>query len=115
MKKIIQKIYVLLMPMVMVAQNAYASVTKPESYGLVEATSFSDIIETVIMWILTFAGSLAVLMIVVAGVMYMTSVGDSAKTDKAKELLTASIIGLVIVLVAYVIVVIVGEVLGAGW
>lgn len=115
MKKITQKISFILGVLIVTAHNAHAQLTKPSSHGLVTKTSFTDVIETVIKWILTFAGSLAVLMIIVAGIMYMTSAGDTGKTDKAKEWLTASITGLVIVLLAYVIVIIVGSALGAGW
>ncbi len=49
------------------------------------------------------AGVIAVIVIIIAGIMYVTSTGDSGKVAKAKNLLTYSIVGLVVVLLAFVI------------
>lgn len=49
------------------------------------------------------AGSIAVIIIIVAGVMYSASSGDAGRVSKAKNLLTYAIVGLVIVLCAFVI------------
>lgn len=49
------------------------------------------------------AGSIAVIMIIVAGVMYVTSSGDSGKVTKAKNLLTFAIVGIIVVLIAFAI------------
>ena len=49
------------------------------------------------------AGVLAVVMIIWGGVTYTISSGDSGKVTKAKNILTYSIVGLVIVLVAFTI------------
>lgn len=40
---------------------------------------------------------------VYAGVLWMTAAGDSKKVDKAKDILTASVIGLVIIISSYVL------------
>lgn len=49
-------------------------------------------------------GVLAILMIVVSGVMYITSGGDQNRVDTAKRMLTYSIVGLVVALLAFTIV-----------
>lgn len=49
------------------------------------------------------AGIIAVIVIISAGLMYTTSSGDSSRVAKAKNLLTYSIVGLIIVLSAFVI------------
>ena len=49
------------------------------------------------------AGVIAVIVIIIAGILYITSTGDSGKVAKAKNLLTYSIVGLVVVLLAFVI------------
>ena len=49
------------------------------------------------------AGVLAVIMIVVSGIMYTISGGDTGKVAKAKNMLTYSIVGLIIVLSAFAI------------
>lgn len=49
------------------------------------------------------AGLVSVIVIIVAGIMYTTSSGDSSRVTRAKNLLTYSIVGLVVVLSAFVI------------
>lgn len=49
------------------------------------------------------AGVVAVIVIISAGLMYTTSSGDSSRVAKAKNLLTYAIVGLVVVLTAFVI------------
>jgi hypothetical protein len=50
---------------------------------------------------LAFLGVIFVILMVYAGYLWMTSLGDSARTKKAKELMTDGVIGLVIILAAY--------------
>lgn len=49
------------------------------------------------------AGSIAVIMVIVAGIMYVTSSGDSGRVTKAKNMLTYAIVGLVVVIIAFAI------------
>lgn len=49
------------------------------------------------------AGTVAVIVIIIGGIMYTTSAGDAGRVAKAKNLLTYSVVGLVIVLVAFTI------------
>jgi len=49
------------------------------------------------------AGAVSVIVIIVAGIMYTTSNGDAGRVAKAKNLLTYSIVGLVVVLLAFTI------------
>lgn len=49
------------------------------------------------------AGVVAIIVIIIAGIMYVSSSGDAGRVAKAKNLLTYSIVGLVIVLVAFVV------------
>ena len=51
-----------------------------------------------------FVGALSVLMLVVGGIMYIISAGDSAKADTAKNIIQYAIIGLVVALISLVIV-----------
>ena len=52
---------------------------------------------------LGFLGVLAVVLIIYAGFLWMTAGGDSAKVDKAKDYIKNAVIGIVIILAAYVI------------
>jgi len=49
------------------------------------------------------AGALAVIVIIIAGIMYTISSGDAGRVAKAKNLLTYAIVGLIVVLCAYTI------------
>lgn len=59
----------------------------------------------VIQWILGLLGLVAVIMILVGGFKWMTAGGNEEKIESAKKLLTAAIIGLIIVLLAWAIVI----------
>jgi len=72
----------------------------------------SDTIYNVAEALLGFLAALAVLIIVIAGVMYITSAGDQDRIDNAKKWLLYAIIGLVVALLAYLIVYSVGQMLG---
>lgn len=50
-----------------------------------------------------FAGVIAVILIIYAGFMYVTSAGDAGKVTKAKNIIAASIIGIIIIILAYAI------------
>lgn len=62
------------------------------------------IISTIINWILAIVGVIAVFMIILGGIQYSTSAGDSGKVKKAKDTILYGIIGLVIALLAAAIV-----------
>ncbi len=49
------------------------------------------------------AGTIAVIVIIVGGIMYATSAGNSGNVSKAKNMLLYSVVGLVIVIAAYAI------------
>ena len=80
-----------------------AAITAPGGTTLPTGTivgSITNIIKT----LATFVGGLSVLMIVISGVMYMASGGDSSRVETAKSMLIYSIVGLVVALLAWVIV-----------
>jgi len=52
---------------------------------------------------LGFLGVLAVILIIYAGFLWMTAGGDSGKVDKAKDYIKNAVIGMVIILAAYII------------
>lgn len=49
------------------------------------------------------AGAICVIVIIIAGIMYVTSTGDAGRVTKAKNLLTYAIVGLIIILSAFAI------------
>lgn len=79
------------------AQTNYA-----ENLNLIN-TDLPTAVVNVINYILLFLGLIAVIMILWGGFQWLTAGGNEEKVDKAKKILTAAIIGLVIVLFAYAI------------
>ncbi|GEM_PF-4096010 len=70
-----------------------------------------EVLENVTNWVLGIAGALAVLFIIISGIRYITSAGNPQLQESAKKNLTSAIIGLVIVLIAFVIVNVIARVL----
>ncbi|MBI5369875.1 hypothetical protein HZA85_01640 [Candidatus Uhrbacteria bacterium] len=66
-----------------------------------QSTSLPVIIGNVIKALLGVVGIIFLLITIYAGIMYMTAAGDTGKVDKAKKMLTQSLIGLVIIIGAY--------------
>jgi tetrahydromethanopterin S-methyltransferase subunit G len=75
-------------------------------------TDLKIIISNVIKVVLTFLGIIAIIMIIIGGLMWMTSGGNEDRVKKARGILVNAIIGLFIVLLAYVITYWVVNVLG---
>ena len=61
------------------------------------------IVSKVMTWIFGVAFAFVVAMIIVGGFRYITSAGNEGQAEQAKENITKAIIGLVIILLAYVI------------
>jgi len=61
--------------------------------------SIASVLNTVYLW----AGIVAVLVIVVAGFFYITSGGNASNTKRAREAIIYAIVGLGVVLMAFVI------------
>jgi len=61
-------------------------------------------ITTAINFFVAFSAVAAIIMLVVAGYMFITSAGDADKVEKATKTVSAAIIGMVIVFVATILV-----------
>ncbi|MDP3244633.1 MAG: TrbC/VirB2 family protein [bacterium] len=75
-------------------------------YGEYTGLSHKDIRQTVgsiISIVLGLLGIVAVIIIIIGGFTWMTAAGNTEKVDKSKKLLTAGVIGLVIIMSAYII------------
>lgn len=62
------------------------------------------LIQTIISWLLTFAGVVALILIIYSGIKLITSGGDPKQVEGAKKILTYAIIGLLVVLLSFAIV-----------
>lgn len=61
-------------------------------------------IRTIVNILLFVAGTLAVIMIIVGGIRYVASAGDSSRVKAAKDTIMYSVVGLAIAIIAYAIV-----------
>ncbi|MEA3323396.1 MAG: hypothetical protein U9Q12_04185 [Patescibacteria group bacterium] len=68
------------------------------------APKLSSLVTSVLQFVVTLVGVIAVLVIIVAGIMYMTSGGDTARVQTAKKALWAGVIGLSIAILSLIIV-----------
>lgn len=69
--------------------------------GDVGARDPREIAASVIKVLMGFLGIIAVVIILIGGFKWMTAGGNTEKTDEARKLITAGIIGLVIILAAF--------------
>jgi len=98
-----------------VAQNANAALEDDyeEAYGLEYASQLAPgsdeadlqaVIVSVVRVLMGFLGVIAVIIILVGGFRWMTASGSEDKIAEAKNMIIAGIIGLVIIMLAWVIV-----------
>jgi hypothetical protein len=68
------------------------------------STDLGGSIKTVVNVLLYILGAIAVVMIVIGGIRYTTSNGDSSNTKAAKDTILYAVVGLIIAIMAYAIV-----------
>lgn len=85
-------------------KEIYNVLGKTDQPSAVSGPTLSEIALNALKTLSSFVGILAVIMLVVGGIMYITSAGDSGRTDTAKNIIKYAIIGLVVALVALILV-----------
>jgi len=83
----------------------------PAEGQLIDDVDFEGLLVRIIEWALYAAGGVAVLFLIYGGFQYITSRGNEEQTEAAKKTITAAIIGIVIIIMAFAIVLIVNNVL----
>lgn len=73
-----------------------------------------EIVLAVVNWLLFAVGVISVIMLIVGGIKYATSAGDSNKVTSAKNTIMYAIIGLAVAVLAFAIVGFVTETLNGG-
>ena len=92
------------LPFAAMAQVSFLNETDAGSLGL--ATGETDLyagISKIVAYILQFLGLIAVIIILYGGFIWMTSAGNEEKVSKAKSTITAGLIGLIIIILAWAI------------
>ena len=69
-----------------------------------ENTNEKDVIQSIVNLLLYITGAVAVIMIVIGGIKYVTSGGDSSQTKSAKDTILYAVVGLIIAIIAYAVV-----------
>lgn len=69
-----------------------------------EDLSVAGVIKSIVVFILAFAAAIAVLFLVIGGILYMTSAGNEDRVKKARSMIFAAIIGLLVIILSFVIV-----------
>lgn len=86
--------------------------TPQQGIGVVNNLDFGDLLSYAIGAIVLIAGIIFFFMLVFGGIRWVLSGGDKAKTEGARNQITAALIGLVIVFSAWAIVSLLGSVFG---
>ncbi len=101
-------VFVGLLGMVTVPVQAAAPVTEftifPVDTGLGTA-DLKDTVVNIIQWLLGVLALVAVTLIIYGGFVWLTAAGNEEKIEKAKKVISAAVIGLIIVLLAWAIVI----------
>lgn len=105
MKKILTKVSLLstaalTLPMVAMAQSIDIGTLASSGLG---TQGLTETVAGIIQVIIGFLGVVAIIIILLGGLKWMTSAGNEEKVGEAKKLLTAGVIGLIIILAAYAI------------
>ena len=71
---------------------------------MADALPLSAIVVNAVKSLLMVVGTLAILMLVIGGIMYMTAGGEKGRVDMAKNTIIGAVIGLVIAILSLVVV-----------
>lgn len=77
--------------------------------------SFVELAVNISRWILGIVGSLTLLMFIYGGIIFLISAGSSEKIGEAKKIITAAVVGLLIVLSSFLIIKFVLLSMGIVW
>jgi hypothetical protein len=71
------------------------------------------VLKNVVTAAIVFSGAVALILVILSGIKFVTSKGDQKQVDTAKRTLTYSILGLIIILLSFFIIQFIGFVTGA--
>jgi hypothetical protein len=82
--------------------------------GVCASNSLTDLLIKIITLLLSVAGIIAVLMLIVGGFWYITSAGNEEQAEKGRKAIINSIIGVIVVLLSYAIITVISNVITKG-
>ncbi|MDZ7798819.1 MAG: pilin [Patescibacteria group bacterium] len=101
---ITSSVLLLALPVTALAQTSYSIGDIGGEVGLGTA-DLRDTVVNIIQWVLGILALVAVVMIIIGGFQWMTAAGNEERIEKAKKVISAAVIGLIIVLLAWAIVI----------
>lgn len=78
--------------------------TISDTGGLAKKTSTKEIMQSIVKWLLSLIGTIAVISLLYGGFLYITSQGEENKAEKAKNIILYSVIGIIIIGLSAIIV-----------
>lgn len=84
--------------------DAISGGVKAAGGGSTSSDALPNLIQTIVNVLLFIAGAIAVIMIILGGIRYVTSNGDQAQVKAAKDTILYSVVGLIVALLAFAIV-----------
>ena len=99
----------LALPTVALAQATTFSIENIGGQIGLGTADLKQVVLNIIQWVLGILALVAVIMIIIAGFQWMTAAGNEEKVEKAKKVISAAVIGLIIVLLAWAIVIFVAN------
>ncbi len=86
---------------------------KPSPTALPQVQATDSLLQTILQIVFGMAGTIAVLVITIAGLQYVISQGDPQKTAKAKDTILYAVIGLAVAVTGYGLVTfVIGRIIG---
>jgi len=101
---IIASLALLCLPYAALATNLSIDTSLGTTLGLGSADLKNTVIN-ILQWVLGILALVAVVMIIIGGFQWMTASGNEERIEKAKKVISAAVIGLIIVLLAWAIVI----------
>lgn len=92
-----------LVPLFVASRSSAQSIDFPANFVGFSSQDLKDTIENIIRIIVGFLGIITVIIILYGGFVWMSSFGEEDKIDRAKKLIGAGVVGLVVVLAAYAV------------
>ncbi len=94
----------LVVPAVAVAQTSFSIENIGGSIGLGTSDLKTTVIN-IIKWVLGILALVAVTLVIYGGFTWMTAAGNDERIDKGKKIISAAIVGLIVVILAWAIVI----------
>lgn len=82
--------------------------------GSTEGLTFMGLVQNLLKWVLSMAASVALIMLIYGGVMYISSTGDQQKAEQGKKVVTWTVAGLIVILMSYSVILVLDQIFVAA-